>query len=72
MKIGIFYFSLSAGKDRQPIFLNKVGELPVRKGWIRAVTIDVEDERTALSLAQPMDDEALMNTHSLEVTASGS
>ncbi len=63
MKVGIFYFSKNAGKDRQEVTMSDGS-----KAYVRGVAVRVHSARpleAALNAAVPQDDESLMNTHEL-------
>lgn len=64
MKIGIFYFSTKPAQDRQIVWFDiKL------KSWayIRVQVVEAENEEAALDMAEPQDDEDVMNTHELRL-----
>lgn len=69
MRVGIFYFSLNS--DHVGMAADAV-RTPISTahgnvGFVRMDEMDAVDECEAMALARPLDDEAVMNTHPLDV-----
>jgi hypothetical protein len=67
MKFALIYFSMVAGKDRQRVALGSPVYVwpsanPPQHGYVRVQLVEAADEPSALDLANPLDDEAFLNS----------